>query len=136
MNGGKLFLTESRKLSEMATANPKRKFPCPVCTDPREVRVTKKDKPYITCDPCGIQVFVRGPAGIEGFNRLVDETSSDVWSRITEMGRRYRLRCPGCGHRFWIKPDRIVTSIFDGSLKGVRCPGKDCGETVRWENEQ
>ena len=34
-------------------------FPCPVCLDPREVKLTKKKKPYITCDPCGIQLFVR-----------------------------------------------------------------------------
>jgi len=120
----------------MATGNGKRMFPCPVCTDPREVRVTKKDKPYITCDPCGIQVFVRGPAGIEGFNKLVEDASEDVWSRITEMGRRYRLKCPECGHRFWIEPNLIVTSIFDGSLKGFRCPEKNCGATVRWEKEQ
>ena len=25
-----------------------RMFPCPVCMDPREVRMTKKKKPYIT----------------------------------------------------------------------------------------
>lgn len=120
----------------MAAENRKRMFPCPVCTDPREVRVTKKDKPYITCDPCGIQVFVRGPSGIEAFNKLVDDASEDVWSRITEMGRRYRLKCPECGHRFWIEPNLIATSIFDGSLKGFRCPEKDCGATVRWESEQ
>jgi len=51
--------------------NGKQMFPCPVCTEPREVRETKKSKPYLICDPCGVQVFVRGPAGIGEFNRLL-----------------------------------------------------------------
>ena len=73
----------------MSVLSGKRMFPCPVCTDPREVRITKKEKPYITCDPCGIQLFVRGPAGIEAFNRLVDRGDShDLWTRLERMERR------------------------------------------------
>jgi hypothetical protein len=71
----------------------KKMFPCPVCTKPREVRITKKDKPYITCDPCGIQVFVRGPAGIAAFKRLVEKASNrDVLARLVEMERLYYLK--------------------------------------------
>ncbi len=121
----------------MATANGKRMFPCPVCTDPREVRLTKKKKPYVTCDPCGIQVFVRGPAGIAAFDRLVDRAEGeDLWTRIKDMERRYRLKCQECGSRFWIEPELIETSIFDGSLKGFRCPEKNCDAVVAWEQEQ
>ena len=64
----------------MSATTGKRMFPCPVCTDPREVRITKKDKPYIICDPCGIQVFRSGPAGIAAFNRLVE------WARTKTSG--------------------------------------------------
>jgi predicted RNA-binding Zn-ribbon protein involved in translation (DUF1610 family) len=121
----------------MAVLNGNQMFPCPVCGDPREVRQTKKRKPYITCDPCGIQVFVRGPAGISAFNRLVEGAGSkDVWTRLREMERRYRLKCPQCGCRFWIEPSLVMTSMFDGSLQGFRCPEKKCGETVEWGNEQ
>ena len=121
----------------MSALNGKRMFPCPVCTDPREVRLTKKDKPYITCDPCGIQVFVRGPAGIAAFDRLVERASGeDLWTRIKDMERRYRLKCPECSCRFWIEPDLIETSLFDGSLKGFRCPEKSCDAVVAWEKEQ
>ena len=117
-------------------SNGKRMFPCPVCVDPREVRKTKKGKPYFICDPCGIQVFVRGPAGIDAFNKLADQAGdAGLWARIGEMQRRYRLRCPECGHRFWIEPRLIQTSIFDGSLRGFRCPREDCGATVPWEEE-
>jgi len=114
-----------------------RRFPCPVCTDPREVRLTKKKKPYIICDPCGIQVFVRGPAGIAGFNRLVDRAEGeDLWTRLREMQRRYYLRCPECGQHFWIEPELVKTSLFDGSLQGFRCPEKNCGAVVEWEDSE
>ena len=112
-------------------------FPCPVCTQPREIKLTKKKKPYVVCDPCGIQVFIRGPAGIATFNRLVERGSGeDLWTRIAEMERRYRLKCPECGCRFWIEPELVKTSIFDGSLQGFRCPQKNCGATVEWEKQR
>lgn len=108
-------------------------FPCPVCTGPREVLMTKKDKPYLTCDPCGVQVFVRGPDGIQEFSRLLQSTSEEtLLSRITHMERRYRLTCPACGHKFWINPKLIKTSMFDGSVKGVRCPEKSCEGVAIW----
>lgn len=121
----------------MGELSGKRRFPCPVCMDPREVRLTKKSKPYITCDPCGIQVFVRGPTGIAGFNKLSDRASNeDLWTRLTEMQRLYYLRCPDCGHHFWIEPELAVTSDWDGSLKGFRCPQKNCNAIVKWENKK
>ena len=121
----------------MAVLNGKPMFPCPVCTQPREVRVTKKDKPYLICDPCGVQVFIRGPAGVEEFNRLLERTSNEgVVARLKEMSRQYRLTCPECGCQFWIKPDLIKTSTFDGSLKGFRCPQEKCGAIVPWEEQR
>lgn len=112
-------------------------FPCPVCTELHEVRLTKKKKPYITCDPCGIQLFVRGPAGIAAFNRLIDAaTGQDLWTRLKEMEPRYHLKCPKCGCRFWIEPALAKTSLFDGSLQGFRCPERKCGATVAWEKKQ
>ena len=115
----------------------KRMFPCPVCTDPREVRLTKKNKPYVVCDPCGIQIFIRGPAGIAAFDRLIDRASGeDLWTRLREMEQRYYLKCPKCGRRFWIEPELAKTSIFDGSLQGFRCPQDNCGATVAWEEKQ
>jgi len=120
----------------MALLNGKRKFPCPVCAGPLDVRITKKNKPYVVCDPCGIQVCVRGPAGIATFNRLVNRAGGqDLWARLAEMERRYHLKCPECGCRFWIEPELAKTSIFDGRLQGFRCPQKDCRAIVAWEEE-
>ena len=65
--------------------------------------------------------------------RLRDRQREPAGSRLKELEPRYRLKCPQCGHRFWIDPSLVKTSTFDGSLQGFRCPGKDCGSTVPWE---
>jgi len=111
------------------------KFPCPVCTHPLEVKLTKKNKPYVTCDPCGVQVFVRGPAGIEEFKRLIERGNRDgLLDRLKEMEQRYRMTCAKCSSKFWAEPNLIKTSAFDGSLKGLRCP--KCGEIASWEQKR
>jgi predicted RNA-binding Zn-ribbon protein involved in translation (DUF1610 family) len=110
----------------------KSQFPCPVCTEPREVRITKKKKPYIVCDACGIQMFIRGSAGIEAFTKLVERAGKDdLWTRLSKMEQTYHLKCSKCGGRFWAAPEQIQTSLFDGSFKGFACP--KCGTTVEWE---
>ena len=104
----------------MALIHSKRWFPCPVCAEPREIRATKNGKPYVTCDPCGVQLFVRGRVGIERFTQLLERANSDgPLARFAEIERRYRLTCPTCGDSFWITPSLIETSWFDGSLQGV-----------------
>jgi transcription elongation factor Elf1 len=121
----------------MAVLNEKRMFPCPVCIGPREVKPTKKSKPYITCDPCGVQLFVRGPTGIAAFNRLVERANADdLWTMLKEMQQRYYPRCPKCGHHFWIQAALAETSAWDGSLKGFRCPQMNCTSVVEWEKKQ
>jgi uncharacterized Zn finger protein len=110
------------------------KFPCPLCTHPLEVRLTKKNKPYVICDPCGVQLFVRGPDGINTFKRLIERgNSTGLWDRLEQMERHYRLSCRDCGCRFWVARNLLKTSTFDGSLKGFRCP--KCGEIVPWEGK-
>lgn len=56
------MITEIEKLKD-------KPLPCPLCERTLKIRISKTDKPYIVCDDCGIQMFVRYPAGIE---RLVD----------------------------------------------------------------
>ena len=121
----------------MAMANASPMFLCPVCTQPREVRVTKKDKPYLICDPCGVQLFIRGPAGIAEFKRLLKQTNQESrLSRLREIEQRYRLTCPDCARQFWIEPELLKTSVFDGSIKGFRCPQKNCDTIIPWEQKQ
>lgn len=121
----------------MVVLNDKQMFPCPVCAVPREVLTTKKDKPYLTCDPCGIQVFVRGPSGIREFRRLLRATNEQgLLARLSHMERQYHLTCPECGHKFWITPRLVKTSAFDGSMKGFRCPERDCDGVASWDEDK
>ena len=89
---------------------------------------------HFTCNGCGVQVFVRGRPGIEAFDRLVARAHREgLLTTVAEMARRYRRTCPQCAHEFWIEPALIATSLFDGRLKGVRCPGAGCGAILPWE---
>ena len=113
---------------------PKLGFPCPVCGAGLDVRESKKRKPYVVCDPCGVQMFVRSPSGIERFETLVARgESGNAWDRLAEMERRYRKKCPECGKTFWITPELMETSWFDGELTGCKCPEKGCGGIVKLE---
>jgi DNA-directed RNA polymerase subunit M/transcription elongation factor TFIIS len=134
---------------------------CRLCGDSLEQRTDKNGKPYFVCDPCGTQFFVRGSQGISKLEALIQgkecrrvpkdivkETPAlksdledlrelaDLAKHFKEMEHRYRLTCPDCGRQFWIEPKLIKTSLFDGSLKGFRCPHKNCEATVLWEQGQ
>ena len=39
-------------------------FPCPICNRDLNVRLSKKNKPYVICDICGVQLFIRKKQGI------------------------------------------------------------------------
>jgi len=112
-------------------------FPCPLCGQGLDVRETKKDKPYIVCDPCGIQLFVRNSVGIARFRSLVASAEQrDIWQRLDDLQKRYRRKCPECGKEFWTAPDQIKTSWVDGRLTGYRCPEKGCSGVVAWTKEK
>ena len=48
-------------------------FPCPLCGAALLIRNSKNKKPYCVCNDCGIQLFVRGKAGIARLFKLVRE---------------------------------------------------------------
>ena len=111
------------------------RFPCPVCAARLEVRTSKKDKPYVVCDPCGVQMFVRSRSGIEKFVALVERAESgDALDRLAEMEHRYRKKCPKCGKWFWITPELLETSWFDGEATGFKCLEKGCSGVVKLES--
>ncbi|MDE2222757.1 MAG: hypothetical protein KGK03_06775 [Candidatus Omnitrophica bacterium] len=48
-------------------------FPCPICKNTKDIRISDKGKPYIICDDCGMQLFVRKSTGI---NRMIEYINS------------------------------------------------------------
>ncbi len=111
-----------------------RLFPCSVCGEAREVRTTKKGKPYMICDPCGVQMFVRVETGIRRFEQLVaDAAGNNIWKRLAELQHRYQFDCPRCGKKFWLTTELIKTSWTSGKLEGYRCPDPECGGIAKPE---
>ena len=46
-------------------------FPCPLCQGLLAVKSSKKGKPYVVCDLCGVQLFIRKPEGIRRFRLML-----------------------------------------------------------------
>lgn len=45
-------------------------LPCFLCGRKLETRMSKHNKPYFVCDPCGIQLFIRREQGIKRLEAL------------------------------------------------------------------
>ena len=102
-------------------------FPCPVCLRPLDVRTSKRDKPYVICSLCGVQMFVREKAGIAAFFGLVEQgLKADVLTRIGQLEQRYKFKCPECGKSFWASPVLQEKNLLSGTVSGYRCPEKNC----------
>ena len=50
--------------------------PCFLCGGGTELKYSKREKPYLICDPCGIQIFVRGKKGIALLSKLCNSLKS------------------------------------------------------------
>lgn len=109
-------------------------FPCPLCTRALDVRQSKKAKPYVVCDGCGMQMFVRMESGIGKLTNLSQKANrQDLWTRLEEMQGRYRKTCPECRKEFWVTEGLISTSWVDGEFAGYKCPDADCDGIVKPE---
>jgi|HubBroStandDraft_2_1064218.scaffolds.fasta_scaffold325275_2 hypothetical protein len=42
-------------------------IPCFLCGNGLEIRTSVRNKPYLICDWCGVQTFIRGQRGIKSF---------------------------------------------------------------------
>ena len=116
--------------------NPSRFLPCPLCLSKLDVRESKKQKPYVVCDRCGVQLFVRLPDGIRKFDELIKRGDKlDVWAKLTEMQKRYRKICPSCESEFWVSDKLIATSWLDGEFTGYKCPEKNCKGIVKVDSK-
>ncbi len=107
-------------------------FPCPLCLARLGIRRSKKNKPYLVCDACGVQMFVRAAPGIRRLTKLAaDLDAQGVLARMAAFERQNRKACPSCRQGFWVTEAAIQTSWFDGGFVGYACPA--CGATVTSE---
>lgn len=101
--------------------------PCPLCLTRLDVRQSKKRRPYLCCDACGMQMFIRNQAGSRNLDQLIaDPAQQSFWTRLSELEARYRKTCPDCGGKFWIEDRLAVMGWLVGKLIGYRCPQEKC----------
>ena len=113
---------------------PTRLFPCPLCGEGLDIRESKRGKPYVVCNRCGVQMFVRVEAGIRKFEKLVaDAEANNIWEKLRTLESQYRRKCPKCGKAFWTREDLIATNWFDGSFIGHKCPEPGCDGIAKRE---
>jgi chaperonin cofactor prefoldin len=48
------------------------RIPCFLCSQELGQRKDKNQKPYFVCDPCGVQIFIRGRQGIKNLSQLIE----------------------------------------------------------------
>ena len=58
--------------SPSAEKLPAKAFPCPLCSCPMPIRLTRKQKPYCHCLSCMLQIFFRGKVAIDRLEKLVE----------------------------------------------------------------
>lgn len=86
-------------------------FRCPLCQRSLEIRETKKEKPYLTCESCGLQMFVRYRKGIQ---RLEDLSRNNV-----SLMENYVV-CHGCRIAVEKCSENVSEPFFVSS--GIYCP--------------
>jgi len=86
-------------------------FRCPLCQRSLEIRETKKEKPYLTCDHCGLQMFVRYRKGIQRLEELSRKNVSFMDNYIV---------CHGCRIAVEKCSENVSEPFFVSS--GIYCP--------------
>ncbi len=87
---------------------------CFLCQRHLEVRTSKKNKPYLVCNDCGIQVFVRFEKGMKRLERLLKGKVS--FSDTFILCRDCRVAVERC-------PEKISDPLFRKA--GIYCPACD-----------
>ena len=93
------------------------KFPCPLCQKPLTIRTTKKDKPYLTCELDGLQMFVRYETGIRRLEEMAERNSTLLGNFVV---------CGTCQVAVKKSLKKIHNPVFGKA--GLYCP--ECGELL------
>jgi hypothetical protein len=108
------------------------KFPCCLCSANLDIRISKKGKPYCTCESCGIQTFFRGKTAISRLKSLLNK--SDIaagnspgtvqglilWNKIVQL-KAQKTELEGKQGVIIRDPDLAnLISTVDNEIKGVQ----------------
>jgi hypothetical protein len=59
------------KTAEINNAGKPVFIPCFLCGNGLEVKSSKRNKPYLICDWCGVQTFIRGQGGSNPWGNIL-----------------------------------------------------------------
>ncbi len=90
----------------------KNKIDCFLCGDSLSIRTTCKGKPYLVCDECGIQIFVRYETGIRRLTGLQN--------RQVRLSDRKYVVCCACDVAVRRTRKKIENRIMGPA--GIFCP--------------
>jgi predicted RNA-binding Zn-ribbon protein involved in translation (DUF1610 family) len=108
-----------------------------------DIRKSFKDKPYVVCDSCGMQLFVRKDDGIAALNKISsggsaasNASTEKLREKIRSLEKLVLRTCPECGAEFKIREGLIKTSWLDGRFQGFKCPKDGCKGIALRQSEE
>jgi len=67
-------------------------LPCLLCGNRLQIRSDKHGKPYVICDECGVQLFVRRKRGIERLDELMRASEKNAIPFQQAAERLYKVQ--------------------------------------------
>jgi DNA-directed RNA polymerase subunit RPC12/RpoP len=88
-------------------------IPCFLCVKELKKRTDKNGKPYFVCDPCGVQIFVRGQEGVANLAQLVKTIKEHDFEFRQHTHTLFRIQAILTEIRGVRKEMKTLDSLFD-----------------------
>ncbi len=98
---------------------------CFLCSQELRLRRDKHKKPYFVCDPCGVQIFVRGRQGIENLAELIKVLKERDFSFREHARVLYEIQAVLTEIRGLEKELEALDSVFDAFASDRRNKDKE-----------
>jgi DNA-directed RNA polymerase subunit RPC12/RpoP len=132
-------LAEQTETAEELAGKP---FPCPLCGAPLPLEMTRKEKPYCTCNSCGIQIFFRGKAGIRRLQKLLtvqepileefrdSSVAVALYNRLAQLKEQREMLVQKQGIIFRDKDLDSAIAAVDREIKQTQSQLEKAGKTL------
>jgi len=125
-----------------------KEFPCPLCGAGLPILLSKRKKPYCTCNQCGVQFFVRGKDGIKRLREMAsagilvspkEESAShgiQLYNRLEQL-KLQRSELKGKRGIFFENPSlENAIQILDAEIEKVQGELGKIAEKTKREEEK
>jgi uncharacterized Zn finger protein len=98
-----------------------KEFPCPLCGAGLPILKSKRNKPYCTCNDCGLQMFVRGK---KGMSRLEEMAQHGILISATEESAAHAISLLNRLEQLKLQKRDLVEK------QGIFFPDKNVGNAI------